>query len=147
MVMSQHWFMLWLGAVHWQILPKCKHFSFSSWTIKRVGHLFMLLSAYVTFWYTILGSEVNTKSALWILMTCWYNTRARFLSLAQSKLRLCSANHRAGYFSNLACDWLSIVWAYSEQETENGPRTSVVTTLITLPCISSCLWVIIWMMI
>ena len=41
-------------------------------------------------------------------------TWARFLSLAQSKLRLCSANHRAGYFSNLACDWLSIVWAYSE---------------------------------
>ena len=38
-----------------------------------------------------------------------------------SKLRLCSANHRAGYFNNLACDWLSIVWAYSEQETENGP--------------------------
>ena len=35
--------------------------------------------------------------------------RARFLSLARSKLRLCSANHRAGYFSNLACDWLSIV--------------------------------------
>ena len=50
------------------------------------------------------------------------NTRARFLSLALSKLRLCSVNHRAGYFSNLACDWLSIVWAYSEQETEeNGP--------------------------
>ena len=46
---------------------------------------------------------------------------AHFLSLAQSKLRLCSVNHRAGYFSNLACDWLSIVWAYSEQETENGP--------------------------
>ena len=46
---------------------------------------------------------------------------ARFLSLAQSKLRLCSANHRAGYFSNLDCDWLSIVWAYFEQETENGP--------------------------
>ena len=41
--------------------------------------------------------------------------------LARSNLRLCSANHRAGYFSNLACDWLSIVWAYSEQETENGP--------------------------
>ena len=44
-----------------------------------------------------------------------------FLSLALSKLRLCSANHMAGYFSNLACDWLSIVWAFSEQETENGP--------------------------
>ena len=25
--------------------------------------------------------------------------------------------------SNLAYDWLSIVWAYSEQETENGPRS------------------------
>ena len=44
-----------------------------------------------------------------------------FPSLARSKLRLCLANHRAGYFSNLACDWLSIAWAYSEQETENGP--------------------------
>ena len=50
-------------------------------------------------------------------------TRARFLSLTRSKLRLCSANHRTGYFSNLACDWLSIVWAYSEQETEIGPRS------------------------
>ena len=46
---------------------------------------------------------------------------AHFLSLAQSKLRLYSANHRAGYFSNLAYDWLSIVWAYSKQDTENGP--------------------------
>ena len=47
--------------------------------------------------------------------------RAPFLSLSLSKLRLCSANHRAGYFSNLTCDWLSIVWAYSEQATENRP--------------------------
>ena len=51
----------------------------------------------------------------------WLVIWARFLSLARSKLRLCSANHRAGYFSNLACDWLSIVWAYSEKGTENGP--------------------------
>ena len=50
-------------------------------------------------------------------------SKARLLSLARSKLRLCSANHRAGYFSNLACDWLSLVWAYSEQETENGPNS------------------------
>ena len=56
-----------------------------------------------------------------------YKIRARFLSLAQSKLKLCSANHRAGYFSNLACDWLSIVWAYSEQETENGPWSCELT--------------------
>ena len=51
-----------------------------------------------------------------------FKVRARFLSLTRSKLRLCSANHRAGYFSNLACDWLSIVWAYSKQEIENRPR-------------------------
>ena len=58
-------------------------------------------------------------------------TWARFLSLAQSKLRLCLANHRTGYFSNLACDWLSIVWAYSEQETENGPWRNMVNSLTT----------------
>ena len=46
--------------------------------------------------------------------------RARFRSLARSKLRLCLANYRAGYFNNLAYDWLSIVWAYSEQKTENS---------------------------
>ena len=39
---------------------------------------------------------------------------ARFLSLARNKLRLCSANHRAAYFSNLACDWQSIVWPYPD---------------------------------
>ena len=97
-------------------------------------------------------------------------TWACFLSLAQSKLRLCSANHRPGpvfclllwvssdyaqpitgqvtevtcpvigraqheltpskgqktgpgYWSNLPCDWPSTAWAYSEQETENGPWT------------------------
>ena len=50
-----------------------------------------------------------------------YETRTCFLLNAQSKVRLCSANHRAGYFSNLACDWLSIAWAYSEQDTENRP--------------------------
>ena len=46
---------------------------------------------------------------------------ARFLSLARSKLRLCSANHRPGYWCNLPCDWPSTAWAYFEQETENGP--------------------------
>ena len=73
--------------------------------------------------------------ALWLAQLCWYHgkqilrswticvsevwnvfceIRARFLSLTRSKLRLCSANHRAGYFSNRACGWVSIVWAYSE---------------------------------
>ena len=55
-------------------------------------------------------------------------TRACFLSLAQSKLRLCSANHRTGYWSNLPCDWPSTAWAYSEQETENGPRGQMDTS-------------------
>ena len=64
----------------------------------------------------------TSPPSLWMANVTLYKlTRARFLSLARSKLRLCSANHRAGYWSNLACDWLSIVWAYSEQETENGP--------------------------
>ena len=43
------------------------------------------------------------------------DTRARFLSLARSKLRLWSANHRADYFSNhsidlLACMTLKFHW-------------------------------------
>ena len=41
------------------------------------------------------------------------NITAQSQFLAWSKFRLCWANHRAGYFSTLACDWLSIVWAYS----------------------------------
>ena len=55
-----------------------------------------------------------------ILEPC-HEIRAHSLSLAQSKLRLRSANHRPGYWSNLPCDWPSTAWAYSEQETENGP--------------------------
>ena len=84
-------------------------------------------------------------SLVWIWLSdrwvfaCNFNSmwsiRARFLPLARSKLRLCSANHRAGYFSNLACDWLSIVWAYSEQETENWPRPVCVIIIIQLKTI------------
>ena len=44
--------------------------------------------------------------------------------------------HRAGYFSNLPCDWLSIVWVYSEQETENGPCSSHMGP--NEPCYWSC---------
>ena len=65
-------------------------------------------------------------SEFWVMLpsSLW----ARFLSLAQSKCMLCSANHRAGYFSNLACDWLSTVWAYSKQETQNRPGLWKATT-------------------
>ena len=49
-------------------------------------------------------------------------SRVRFLCLVPSKLRLCSANHRPGYWSNLTCNWPSTAWAYSEHwETENIP--------------------------
>ena len=58
-----------------------------------------------------MGCTMQTQWMIW----------AHFLSLARSKLRLCSANHSPGYWSNLPCDWLSTAWAYSEQETENGP--------------------------
>ena len=63
--------------------------------------------------------ETTIFPSQWWFKSCFI--WACFLSLAQSKLRLCLANHRAGYISNLPCDWLSIVWAYSEQDTENGP--------------------------
>ena len=60
-----------------------------------------------------------------ITNTIWNSSL--FLSLAQSKLRICSANRRAGYLGNMTCDWLSIVWHYSEEETENGPRSGPAT--------------------
>ena len=47
-------------------------------------------------------------------------SRACFLSLGQSKLRLCSANHRAGYFSNLACDCLSLLRARDRKRGQLG---------------------------
>ena len=57
-------------------------------------------------------------------------TWARFLCVARSKLRLCSANHRSGYFSNLAFDWLSIVWAYSKRQ----KTVPVISTVIDCVC-------------
>ena len=47
------------------------------------------------------------------------NNKACFLSLAQSKLRLCSTNHRPIFWS----DGPSTSWAYSEYETGNGPSS------------------------
>ena len=66
---------------------------------------------------------------------------ARLLYLAGSRLRLCSANHRPGYLSNLPCDWPNAAWAYSKQETENGLKFSWraifdITACVILP--SSC---------
>ena len=79
-------------------------------------------------WYDLHITTVTAESAWWLLMALkmelehleppwWYKyirsapIRARFLSFARSKLRLCSANHRAGYFSSpwdpdvIACNY------------------------------------------
>ena len=64
-------------------------------------------------------SQRHHRSHGWAVVMS--SIRACFLSLARSKLRLCSANHRAGYWINLPCDWSSTSWAYSDQETENHP--------------------------
>ena len=69
------------------------------------------------------GKSVNLESYFhwWCAVNDVCFKQGPFSVSCPGKLRLCSANHREGYFSNLACDWLSIVWAYSKQETENGP--------------------------
>ena len=66
-------------------------------------------------------SSFRSGARLNFLYTNSYEFLGPFLSLARSKLRLCSANHRTGYWSNLPCDWPSTAWAYSEQDTENRP--------------------------
>ena len=73
------------------------------------------------------NDNISVVTVLWWPIAWWHQdiTWARFLSLALRKLRLCSVNHRPGYWSNLPCDWLSPAWAYSEQETENGPWVNV----------------------
>ena len=43
--------------------------------------------------------------------------------------------------SNLTCDWLSIIWTYSEQEVENGPRSaSFVFSQSCTILICTCAW-------
>ena len=58
-----------------------------------------------------LARPCEATNVIITLVPLMWLTWTRFLYLARSKLRLCSANHRAGYFSNLACDWLNIGWA------------------------------------
>ena len=73
-------------------------------------------------WWPLLAllrgcSIIRIKSFTVAHLKIW----ACFLSLARSKLRLHSANHRPGYWSNLSCDWPRRACAYSEQKTENKP--------------------------
>ena len=63
--------------------------------------------------------DMRTRTDLKHFGRCMsHQCRTRFLYLARSKFRLCSANHRLGYRSNLSCDWSSTAPAYSKQETE-----------------------------
>ena len=62
-----------------------------------------------------------TPSPTNIGQDCSHVIWTSFLSLAPRKLRLCSANHMPGYWSNLPCDWPSTAGAYSEQESKSGP--------------------------
>ena len=73
--------------------------------------------------------DMRTRTDLKHFGRCMsHQCRARFLYLARSKFRLCSANHRLGYRSNLSCDWSSTAATYSEQETENRLRFRVGST-------------------
>ena len=85
-----------------------------------------LLLVQVMAWCSmLLGKEPLTEPMFTkIYDTIWpHIILACFQSLAWSKLRLCSANHRPGHWSNLPCDWPSTAWASSEQETENRSMT------------------------
>ena len=86
----------------------------------------------------------NSHPTFHLNLRCLYQARACFLSLARSKRRLCSANHRTGYWSNLSYDWPSTVWAYSNSETENRPGLSQLCKLLqgglSLPVFSHPPW-------
>ena len=71
----------------------------------------------------------ETSGTLWIHGGDLTNQRCSLATGCGIKFRLCSANPKPGYWSNLPCDWPSTAWAYSEQETENGPWSSSQTWL------------------
>ena len=75
------------------------------------------------------GSQVGMAESQWNFVEVTTSGPVFcFLSLAQSKLRLCSANHRPGYWSNLSCDWLSTAWAYSSARNRKRALICCVTS-------------------
>ena len=83
------------------------------------GSLVASLSTYIYIDGLAKYCSISSVLALDIPQSCskpliMSQIRAHFLSLAWRKLRLCSANHRPGYWSNLPCDWPSTAWAYSK---------------------------------
>ena len=102
------------------------------WQLKHDRHLQDYLTKYI--YFTVLMHQIRPLASLWAtwepkicladssnnesnvnisltLSQCQF--RACLLSLAQSKLRPCSANQRPGYWINLPCDWPSTAWASS----------------------------------
>ena len=75
----------------------------------KIGALDVLVSLiYIWVWSNPWWPN-DTIWCYWFGLRVWRNTWVCFLSLAQNKIRLCLANERADYFSNLACNSLSIV--------------------------------------
>ena len=78
-----------------------------------------------------LRQKIYTVTMVNILPRCWCAWFAGFPSSPKYGPVFCDllgCHHRAGYFSNLACDWLSIIWTYSEQETENRRRSIAIVS-------------------
>ena len=74
------------------------------------------------YWPIVMRKHFHVIKSSLIICASKQPTATRAVSVScSSKFRLCLANHRAGYFNNMACDWLSIVWTYSEEEIENMP--------------------------
>ena len=100
-------------------LPRVKHFPFWLGTYKYIlaGNICDNFNGQIV--NSTLVVNFRLQHGLFMQLD-----QGHFLSLVRSKLRLCSANHRPGYWSNLPCDWPSTAWAYSEQDTEKWPRSS-----------------------
>ena len=62
----------------------------------------------------------------------WLRPGTVVLYLIRSKLRLCSANHRAGYFSNMACVWLRKELTPNKRQ-KTGPGFDNGFTILVIP--------------
>ena len=85
----------------------------------RGGYLLLVWSVSSKLWWCTLVIEMQECKLAYLQHACYVFA----VDIKQKKKTLFSANHRPGYWSNLPCDWSSTAWAYSEPETENGPRS------------------------
>ena len=126
------WFKFWNADSVWQChLGICREFHWGDKTTLRPSDL--QSPQWLCYSYT--GKMLSLH---WIISLGPFSVS--WSEQAQSKLRLCSANHRPGYWSNLPCDWLNTAWAYSKQGTGNGPRSYQMKTTCdskSFPCTST----------